>query len=154
MWCRSRPFETVSGEPALSLRRKICRRRGRASSGFTLVEVLVTLAVLAISLGAIGSLMSANMRAVGALERHLSLTETGRALWTALPDRNGPAIESLSGELAGQRWRLIGQPYADGFVDKASPSPWEPRFVTLRVLSPTGAMLQIETVRLQRRADR
>ena len=138
----------------MSLPRKICRRGGDASSGFTLVEVLVTLAVLAISLGAIGSLMSANMRAVGALERHLSLTETGRALWTALPDRNGPAIESLSGELSGQRWRLIGQPYVDSFVDKASPSPWEPRLVTLRVLSPTGAMLRIDTVRLQRRADR
>jgi general secretion pathway protein I len=121
-------------------------------SGFTLVEALVSLAVLAISLAAIGSLMSANIRAASALERHLSLTETARALWTALPDRNGPPFADLSGETAGQRWRITAQPYLDAAA--GSPSPWVPRLVTLRVQSPSGAVLQIDTVRLQKRADR
>jgi|SRR5580700_7776915 general secretion pathway protein I len=131
---------------------KRCRRGGTA--GFTLVEALVSLAVLAISLAAIGSLMSANMRAAAALERHLSLTETARALWSALPDRNGQNLEDVSGDTAGQRWRITAQPYLDAAADRASPSPWVPRLVSLRVQSPSGAILEIDTLRLQKRADR
>jgi general secretion pathway protein I len=97
--------------------------------------------------------MFANIRAAGALEQHLSLTEIGRALWAALPGRGGSAPE-LSGETAGQRWRMTARPYLDTYVDKASPSPFEPKLVTLRVQSPSGAVLQIDTVRLQRRTDR
>jgi general secretion pathway protein I len=122
-------------------------------AGFTLVEVLVALAVLAISLASIGSLMFANIRAAGALEQHVSLTETARALWTALPGR-GASAPDMSGETAGQRWRITTQAFVDSYVDKSSPSPFEPKLVIMRVQSPSGAMLQIDTVRLQRRADR
>jgi general secretion pathway protein I len=132
-------------------RRFACKNE---KAGFTLVEALVSLAVLAISLAAIGSLMSANMRTALALERHLSLTETARALWTALPDRNGPDFADLSGEMAGQRWRLAAQPYLNANAERASPSPWVPRLVTMRVQSPSGAILQIDTLRLQKRIAR
>ena len=41
----------------------------RSEAGFTLIEVLVALAVVAVSLVAIGSVMSTNMRGVKALEQ-------------------------------------------------------------------------------------
>ena len=138
----------------IALDRPKARRGKRGRAGFTLVEAIVSLAVVAVSLAAIGSLMSANIRAAGALEQHLSLTETARALWTALLDRNAPNGDDLSGETAGQRWRITAQPYLDSYVDRASPSPWVPRLVIMRVQSPSGAVLQIDTVRLRKRTDR
>ncbi len=140
--------------------REACRHaraglgRGGQVAGFTLIEVLVSLAVLAVCLAAIGTLMAANIRAAGAIEQHLSLTETARAVWTALPDRDALQAEDRSGEMAGHRWRLAAQPYLDTYVGKASPSPWVPQTVIMRVRSPAGAVLQIDTVRLRRRADR
>jgi len=132
---------------------RIRRARG-GDAGFRLVEVLVALAVVAVSLGALGAVMFANIRSAGAIEQHLGVTETGRALFAALPDRAAPMAESLAGELDGQRWRLGARPFVDKYVDQASPSPWEPWLVTLRVRSPSGALLQIDTVRLRRRTDR
>jgi general secretion pathway protein I len=126
--------------------------RAKGARGFTLVEVLVSLAVLAVVLGSIGSLMAANIRAAGAVEQHLALTETARAMLTALPDRAALATGTVAGELDGHLWRLSVQPYPDRSADKASPSPWEPSLVTMRVQSPSGASLRIDTIRLRRRA--
>jgi general secretion pathway protein I len=124
-------------------------------AGFTLIEVLVSLAVLAVCLSSIGALMAANIRAVGAIQEHLGLTETARAIWTALPDRSELQTGgNRSGETAGHRWRVNVQPYAARYVDPKSPSPWTPQTVIVRVQSPSGAVLQIDTVRLRKRADR
>ncbi|SDR62433.1 general secretion pathway protein I [Rhizobiales bacterium GAS191] len=122
--------------------------------GFTLIEVLVSLAVLAVCLSAIGTLMAASIRTAGAIEDHLALTETARAVWSALPDRNELKTGSRTGDMDGQRWRLSVQPYVAPYVDKDSPSPWTPQRVTLMMRSPSGALLQIDTVRLRKRGDR
>ena len=56
-----------------------------ASAGFTLIEALVALAVAAVCLTAIGSLMAGNIRGSGRIEQHLGLVETLRAVETGLP---------------------------------------------------------------------
>jgi len=57
------------------------------SAGFTLIEILVTLAVAAICLAAIGSLMAGNLRGSGRIAQHIALVETMRAVETGLPNR-------------------------------------------------------------------
>ena len=52
------------------------RRKG--TEGFTLVEVLVALAVVAISLSAIGSLVAVTVRGVRSVGGHLALPKRGR----------------------------------------------------------------------------
>jgi general secretion pathway protein I len=119
-------------------------------AGFTLVEVLVTLAVVAVSLAAIGSLVAANIRATRDLDQRLALVETTRAILTGMPDREQLAPGKLSGEIADYRWRLDVLQFVANFIDPRQATPWVPQTVVLRVLSPGGQMLRIDTVRLRR----
>jgi general secretion pathway protein I len=120
------------------------------SAGFTLIEVLVALAVLAVSLTAIGSLVATNIRATRALDQRLALSTTARAILTGLPDREELAVSNLSGEIARHDWRLDVLPFVADFVDPRRATPWVPQAVVLRVQSPTGQVLRLDTVRLRR----
>jgi general secretion pathway protein I len=126
------------------------RRRGDA--GFTLIEVLVALAVIAVVLTAIGSLVAASARGTRSIDAHLALVETARAIETGLPSREDLKTGSFSGELAGHRWRVDVQPFAAN-VDSRTPSQWIPLTVVIRVQSPAGSVLQLDTVRLRRRPE-
>jgi general secretion pathway protein I len=129
--------------------RSSCERdRGRA--GFTLIEVVVALALVAVALTAIGSLIATTIRGTRSLDQHLSLAETARAIEAALPGRDELAGSS-AGEMAGHRWRLDVRPFRASFVDPRLPSPWVPQTVVITVRAPDGPVLQISTVRLQHR---
>ncbi len=52
-------------------------------AGFTILEVLIALAVVAVSIVAIGSVMSTNVRGVRLLEQHVTLMQTARTVMTA-----------------------------------------------------------------------
>jgi general secretion pathway protein I len=123
-------------------------RTDRADAGFTLIEALVALAVVAISVGAIAALMGTTARGTRRLESHVALVQAAAdVLWLDLPSRADAVPPMLSGDAAGHRWRAdfdqITVPTAPG----AEPR-WLPVKVKLRVSSPTGASMQLETVRL------
>jgi general secretion pathway protein I len=119
-------------------------------AGFTLIESLVALAIVAVALTAIGMLVAANIRATRSLEQRLQLIETARAILSALPDRDQLAMGDTRGEIAGQRWRLDVMAFSGSFVDQSVASPWIPQAVVLRVEAPTGEILRVDTVRLRR----
>ncbi|MEJ0078889.1 MAG: type II secretion system protein [Alphaproteobacteria bacterium] len=129
------------------------RRNGsrRATAGFTLIEVLVALSVVAISLAAIGSLIAVTTRGARAVGLHLTLVETARSIITGLPDRDQLEVGNLSGESAGHRWRVDVLPFYADFVDPRDPTVWMPQTVVVRVQSPAGKVLQLNTVRLRRK---
>jgi len=129
------------------------RERDRGRAGFTLIEVVVALALIAVALTAIGSLIATTIRGTRSLDQHLSLAETARAIEAALPGREELPLGSTSGEMAGHRWRLDVRPFRASFVDPRLPSPWVPQSVVITVRAPDGPLLQINTVRLQRRTD-
>ncbi len=87
------------------------------AAGFTLIEVLIALAIIAVALTAIGSLMAATVRGTHAIDRHLSLVETARAVEAALPDRAALAVGDLSGSIGGNRWRVDVAPLISNLVD-------------------------------------
>ena len=124
-----------------------CRRN---EAGFTLVEALVALAVVAVSLAAIGSLVATNIHATRALEQRATLVETTRAILTGMPDREHLVSGNLTGEVDGHRWRLDVLPFAANFIDPRRATPWVPQTIVVRVQSPTGQVLRIDTVRLRR----
>ena len=127
--------------------------RDRAVAGFTLIEVVVALALVAVALTAIGSLIATTIRGTRSIDQHLSLAETARAIEAALPGRDELKPGTSTGEMAGYRWRLDVLPFTASFVDPRLPSPWMPQTVVITVQAPGGPVLQINTVRLQRRPE-
>jgi general secretion pathway protein I len=125
------------------------RRRAR---GFTMIEVLVALSVVAVTLSAIGSLVAVTVRGARSIPDRLGLVETARAVITGLPDRDALAPGSMTGELASHRWRVDVLPFFADFIDPQQPVQWVPQTVVVRVQSPSGRVIQINTVRVRRKA--
>jgi len=130
-----------------------CDRGGRrrAAGGFTLIEVLVALAVIATLLTSIGSLIAASVRGARSIDQHFALVEIARAIETGLPNRGELQVGRLSGEVSGHRWNVDVRPYSANNVDPRLPTPWVPQAVSISVRSPEGAVLQVNTVRLRPR---
>jgi general secretion pathway protein I len=126
------------------------RGRKHAVAGFTLIEVLIALAIVSASLAAIGSLMATTVRAMRSIDQRFARVETARAIETGLPDR-AQLTGGLAGDLAGHRWRVDVSPFIAEFIDPRLPTPWVPQTVVIRVQSPGGGVLQLNTVRLRRR---
>jgi general secretion pathway protein I len=134
----------------LKLSQSAAPERGAGSEGFTLIEVLIALVIVAISLAALASLMSSNRRVAASLETHLSLVETARGIETALPDR-AALVGNSAGESGDYRWGVFVRPFVSNLVDPQLPTPWIPQAVAIRVQSPEGVAIQVDTVRLQAR---
>jgi general secretion pathway protein I len=122
-----------------------------ASAGFTLIEALVALAVAAVSLAAIGLLVAGNIRGSGRIEQHLGLVETLRAVEAGLPDRASLPAGTLSGEMHDQAWSVDIAPFPGDFVNPRAAQLWTPQTIVIKVQSRSGAVLQLETIRLGRR---
>lgn len=122
----------------------------RQCAGFTIVEVLVALVVMATSLAAIGSVAAANARASRTLDQRAALLQTARAVEAGIPRRGDLAPGETEGELAGHRWRMEVRPLA--IDDVPADARWVPRSIVIRVRAPSGASITLETVRLARSA--
>jgi len=121
----------------------------RPDAGFTILEVLIALVVVVVAIIAIGSVMSTNARGVRALENHVALIETAQTvLATELPSRKQLAPGTLAGQTRDYSWQIDVSPLGGGWtVDNANVA-WLPGLVRIRVRSPSGATINLETVRL------
>ncbi len=133
--------------------RRYCKQRRRNEAGFTLIELLVALAVLSTSLIAIGALVATNSRGTVALDHRLALVEATRAILTGLPDRQQIAAGTLAGDYNFHHWQVDTSPVVANFINPSQPTPWTPERVVVRVKSPGGQQLRIETVRLKGAQD-
>ena len=125
----------------------------RPDAGFTIIEVLVALALVAVVIVAIGSLTAASVRGVRAFERHAMLIqETRTAMAAAIPPRNKLQVGRSSGQSEGYRWTVDVTPLGGDWAVPDSRTAWEPELVRIRVSSPSGATSDIRTVRLMKRA--
>ena len=121
-------------------------------AGFTIIEVLVALVVVAVSIVAIGSVMSTNARGVRALESHVALLQSAQTVFvTAIPPRKELAPGTLSGQLRDFRWQVDIGPVGSDWVVEGADVAWIPELVKVRVRSPSGATVDLETVRLMHR---
>jgi general secretion pathway protein I len=121
----------------------------RRDAGYLILEVLIALAVVAVSIVAIGSVMSTNASGVQALERHVALMQTAQmVLATAIPPRKELAPGTLSGHIRDFRWQADIGPIGGGWTVDNADIAWIPELVRIRVRSPSGATVALETVRL------
>jgi len=124
----------------------------RHDAGFTLIEVLVALALVTVVIVAVGSLMSANVRGVRAFERHVALMQATRtATITAVPPRDQLQEGTSSGQFDGYRWTVDVSPLGGEWGARNPDVAWMPELVRVRVRAPGGATSDIRTVRLVKR---
>ncbi len=125
----------------------------RPDAGFTILEVLIALAILAVSIVAIGSAMSTNAHGVQKMESHVALVQTAQTvLATAIPPRNELAPGTLAGQLRNYRWQVDVSPVGGDWEPPGdSKVAWMPELVRIHVRSPDGAGLDLSTVRLMPR---
>lgn len=118
----------------------------RSVAGFSLIEALVALAIVAIALAAIGSLAAFNIRGTARLERQLALMATTRAILATVATRRANGTEFQSGELDGYRWQIR----SPAPRQPAAQASWVPRTLMVVVRSPDGREFQLETISLRR----
>lgn len=124
----------------------------KATAGFTIIEALVALAIVAVSVVAIGALMGSNARGARQLERHVALVQAAyNAMWLGFPARSVPITAPLSGQSMEAVWRADAEPFAIDFGAPTGEVLWVPQKVRLQVKSASGAMIGLETIRLFRR---
>ena len=153
MWCRIARSEI---------------RPPRGCAGFTMIEVLVAIAVLAVVLGAIGAVVGNTVRTIRSVDRRLPLLETAQSLIAALPARDALQPGTQTGTSGDFRWRidavLLNITVPDNAAAAlstaatgASPaaaagaSPkvnWVPLAITVRVQGSEGPPVRLDTVRL------
>lgn len=130
-------------------------RAGSNDAGFTLIEALVAVAVIAVTLASIGALVGGMTRGTRQIEQRVALVQAANSLlWDTLPARSGPVPPVLNGEALGHRWREDIVPAPVSFGPGASDSVWIPLSVELSVQGPGGELLRVQTVRLQRKPPR
>jgi general secretion pathway protein I len=128
------------------LSRRSCCNGAR---GFTLIEALVALAIVAAVLGSIGGVIATTVKGTRGIDRRLELSGTAETLVAALPARTLLKPGRQSGELAGHRWRIDVSPMNVAVATDAPPTQrFVPLAVTLRLQSPGGPAMQVTTVRL------
>jgi general secretion pathway protein I len=129
------------------------RGESAGEAGFTIIEALVALVVVAVSLAAIGSVVAANVRNTHTVESRRDLLETARSIMAALPDRGTLNPGDLRGQSGDYSWRIDVLPFSADFVDPAAPTPWVPQALVVRVEAPSGEILRLDTVRLRHRGS-
>jgi len=118
-----------------------------------MIEAVVALALVSIVLAAVGALVARNVRGELQLEQHVALMQTARLIAAGLPQGAQPLPTELAGRVSGYRWQMRISPFLD--EDSLIPeSQFIPQRIELRVQSPTGAIVSLETVRPQSRDER
>lgn len=124
----------------------------RADAGFTIIEVLIALAVVAVGIVTIGSLMSTNARGVRTMEQHVALKQAAQAvLATGVPRRAELVPGTLAGQSGDYRWQVDVGPLGGVLAPPTDDAAWVPELVSVQVRSPGGAILELHTVRLMHR---
>jgi general secretion pathway protein I len=128
------------------LSRKSCSDGTR---GFTLIEALVALAIVAAVLGSIGTVIATSVKGTRGIDQRIQLSGTAESLLAALPARTLLKPGRQSGELAGHRWRIDVSPMnVPVATDAAQTGRFVPLAVTMRLQAPGGPAMQVTTVRL------
>ena len=128
----------------MSRRSKSCSDGER---GFTLIEALVALAIIAAVLVPIGTVIGTSVQATRTIDQRLALSGAAETVLAGLPPRNALKPGRQTGTLAGHRWRIDVAPINAATAD-APPSRFVPLAVNMRMQGPGGAQIQVTTVRL------
>jgi general secretion pathway protein I len=127
-----------------------CNAAEPKTAGFTLIEALVALSIVAVALSSIGALIAGTIRGTKSVEAKFNRLNVASTLMTSLPDRAQLTQGPLAGAIANHPWQIRTAPFVmpNGSLQN---SEWLPQSVRVTVQSPSGASIEISTIRLLRR---
>jgi general secretion pathway protein I len=127
----------------------LSRRSCSDAAGFTLIEALVALAIVAAVLSSIGAVIATSVKGTRTIDQRLALTGAAETLLAELPARNLLKPGRQSGQLGSHRWRIDVSAMDTSLADDAPQNPrFVPLAVTMRLQEPGGPAIQFTTVRL------
>jgi general secretion pathway protein I len=129
-----------------SARRRLAWRR-RTARGFTLIEALAAIVILALSLSALLSAHDTGLRGVSAIDDHLRarlLAQSLLAEWS--PDRIAGPSQGRSGRFA---WSVAVAPYGGPRGEKGA-GQWLLHEVSVTVAWAPARRIRLDTLRLLR----
>ncbi|MCI0430487.1 MAG: prepilin-type N-terminal cleavage/methylation domain-containing protein [Rhodospirillales bacterium] len=134
---------TESPSPAGKPRFRKCRR------GFTLIEIVVALAILAVALGALFQAFSGGLRATAVADRRAAAVMLAQSLL----DRIGQDIPLAAGEQAGEsgdglHWSITVVPSPLIAPERRADSPVIPFDVEVSVAADGGRTVTLTSLRL------
>ena len=110
----------------------------------------MALAVMGAGLAAIGALANSSLRADLYTERHLAEIESARKIVAGMPGRDALPYGRLTGTVDAHEWRIDSAPVST--TTASGETSWTPQSIALLVRSPFGATIEIDTIRLRKRA--
>ena len=153
-------FASIGTRAALRLFRHKC---DRTRAGFTLIEALVALALVAIFVAALGPYLFHARRIMVGADSRIAAQVLLRTLLATPFDRSTLADASREGDTAGLRWRITAEPILVNALPpqrlKTSPleqsnasAPERPSWTTFRMVATVswgpGLSISADTVRL------
>jgi general secretion pathway protein I len=123
-------------------------RRRRIRRGFTLIEVVVAFAILAVSLGALYESFGGALRRGAAGSAHELAALRAESLLAEFRGSNGllPAPRSGRDERTGHEWKVTSKPYPAALAER---SPWAAERVSVEVVwGARGQAVKLESVEL------
>ena len=130
------------------------RRDGSGQAGFTLLEALVSLAVILAFAGVLGPHLSQARRIMADADGRVAAQVLLRSLLDAPFDRSGAANMSRDGETAGLRWRVASEPVAAAAQRAADRPIWQAYRVMASVAWGADQVITAETIRLRKAPGR
>lgn len=119
------------------------------TAGFTLIEALVALAIIAVVLSSIAAVIGTTVKGTRSIAERLALTGAAETLLAELPSRNLLKPGRQSGELTGHRWQIdVSSMNSAAARDAPQNRQFVPLAVNLRLQAPDGPAMQLTTVRL------
>ena len=110
----------------------------------------MALAVTGAGLAAIGALANSSLRASLYTERHLAEIESARKIIAGMPGRDALPFGRQTGSLDAHTWRIDSAPVSTSAANGGT--SWIPQSIALLVRSPSGATIEIDTIRLHKQA--
>ena len=143
--------KSVSTGTPVEFRRAACGSRDRVSrqnSGFTLLETLVGLTVLAIALSSLLGLYTEGMRVAQAGGQHARAQVLARSLLELSTARTTRAPTPATGATNEFRWRVFVEPASAGLVDEGRSSKWRLYYVSAEIQWDGNRRYRLETLKL------
>src|SRR5262245_39530224 len=140
-----------TGSPAVSASTphpSASRSDASGAAGFTLLEALIAIVILALSLSALLQAYGTGLRGVAKIDDHLRARLLAQSVMAELSHDRRLRPGSVQGRQDKFVWTLSVTRFDDGETPAQQPNPWTLHRLALTVSWPEGRRIELQTLRM------